>query len=159
MQSNIWGRHAWEFAHTITFNYPAQPTKTDQNNIKGFFDYFGPNLPCSICRESFNYFYEHIPIDEFVGSRYGVVYWLYIMHSLVNYKLNKRNITYSELIYKYENIRVSNEAQTVTANYVRHFINESNRVYSDIIKEKISNLLQHGYKKKDIINIINHLPS
>jgi hypothetical protein len=154
MQSNKWGGHAWEFYHTVTFNYPISPTIEDQKNIKGMFDYLGPNLPCSICKESFAFFYKYIPIDDFLSDRYGVVYWLYSVHTLVNHKLNQPNISFSTVIRKYEALRVSNE-EPVTNEYVTMFIEMAKNKYQNIMTNKIAKMLKENKDKKEVVNIIN----
>lgn len=153
MQSDKWGSHAWEFYHAITFNYPIVPTVEDQKNIKGMFEYLGPNLPCSICKDSFTFFYKHIPIDDFVQDRYGVVYWLYCVHTLVNHKLNKQNVSFSAIIKKYEALRVSNE-EPVNAEYINIFICSAS-IYKETMKNKIAKMLRENKEKKEVINIIN----
>ena len=154
MQSDKWGGRAWEFYHTVTFNYPISPTIEDQRNIKGMFDFLGPNLPCSICKDSFTFFYKYIPIDDFITDRYGVVYWLYYLHTLVNHKLNKQNLSFSQTIRKYEALRVSNE-EPVNNDYVNIFTEISRNKYHEIMKKKIAKMLRENTTKKEVITIID----
>ena len=37
MEPNIWGPHAWLFLHTITLNFPDNPTKEEKEKYKQFF--------------------------------------------------------------------------------------------------------------------------
>ena len=34
MEPKIWGEHAWIFLHTITLNYPEEPTFSDKYNYQ-----------------------------------------------------------------------------------------------------------------------------
>ena len=48
---------------------------------------------------------KYIPIDDFLDSREGVVYWLYVIHNLVNNKLYKPNFPLCEVVVIYEKMR------------------------------------------------------
>jgi len=39
MRADIWGPHAWIFLHSISLEYPDNPTNIDKNNMKNFIDY------------------------------------------------------------------------------------------------------------------------
>lgn len=102
MNTNKWGPHAWEFLHTITFNYPIKPTNYDRMRYKNLFMALGETYPCSYCRESYKKFIQNIPIENFYNSRYGMVLWLYLIHDQVNKKLGKISIPFSAVVSKYE---------------------------------------------------------
>ena len=106
MNVNKWGNHGWEFLHTITFNYPINPTIDDKNRYKNFFKNVGEMLPCKYCRDSYKIYYKHVPIKHFIDSREGVTYWLYYIHNLVNDKVFKKNHTdFEDVVRKYEGFR------------------------------------------------------
>jgi hypothetical protein len=105
MQTTKWGSSAWDFYHTLTFNYPENPNYTDKQNMKDTFELLKKMLPCSLCRVSFTFFCDHIPIDNYLDDRNGIVYWLYILHNLVNLKLNNKLYHLKDVILKYENNR------------------------------------------------------
>ena len=86
MQSNKWGNHAWTYYHTITFNYPLDPQQEDKENYRTCFENMRKILPCNICRNSFNFFYCNLPIDEYLSDRNGITYRLYMIHNLINLK-------------------------------------------------------------------------
>ena len=50
MQVNKWGPGGWAFMHTITFNYPLNPTDDDKQHYKNFFQSLKYILPCNYCR-------------------------------------------------------------------------------------------------------------
>lgn len=107
MNVNKWGPGGWDFLHSITFNYPLNPTDSDKKYYSDFFKSIGNMLPCKYCRESYIIYYKYLPIDHFLDSREGVTYWFYTIHSLVNQKIYKNNIPFSDVIKKYENYRAS----------------------------------------------------
>ena len=82
MNVNKWGPSGWNFLHTITFNYPLNPTKDDKEIYSNYFKLVGSILPCKYCRESYQIYYKYFPIDPFLDSREGVCYWLYKLHGL-----------------------------------------------------------------------------
>ena len=38
MDPNVWGPPAWLFLHSVTLNYPKNPTPQDQEDYRIFFD-------------------------------------------------------------------------------------------------------------------------
>ena len=103
MQVNEWGPSGWKFLHTITFNYT--PTDDNKKKYKVFFDSIGSVLPCPYCCTSFSIYAKHIPIDEYLDSREGLTYWLYILHNLVNQKVCKPMSSFEEVVIEFEKIR------------------------------------------------------
>ena len=53
MNQKIWGPGLWLFLHTLTFNYPIDPSKDDKMRMKRFFYSLGDILPCKYCRENY----------------------------------------------------------------------------------------------------------
>ena len=53
MDPNYWGPKAWFFLHSITANYPINPTSRDKNIYKSFFISLKDVLPCSVCQENY----------------------------------------------------------------------------------------------------------
>ena len=105
MNVNKWGPGGWDFLHSITFNYPLEPTENDKKIYSDFFKSIGNILPCKYCRDSFKIYYKYLPIDHFLDSREGITYWLYTIHTLVNQKIYKENTPFYDIIKKYENYR------------------------------------------------------
>ena len=121
MNVNKWGPSGWIFLHTITFNYPEKPTKQDKKKYINFFNSVGDILPCKYCRDSYNIYIKHIPIKYFIDSREGLTYWLYNIHNLVNNKIFKdENITFLEVVKKYESFRSTCKKKKEKKNYIIH---------------------------------------
>ena len=157
MNVNKWGPSGWTFLHTITFNYPLEPTPEDKENYSKYFEMVGNMLPCKYCRQSYKIYYKYMPIDPFLDSREGVCFWLYKLHDLINKKIYKTSIPFEEVIRKYEDIRAKCGKMTrdgdldkkyktcqakpkqIDQDYLRTFIAKAN-TYSNSIEIMIQNL-------------------
>lgn len=105
MNVNEWGPGGWTFLHTLTFNYPLQPTDDDKQRYISFFGSLKDILPCIYCRESFEIYTKYLPLESFLDSREGITYWLYRIHNLVNQKIFKKTFDFNHVVHKYEKIR------------------------------------------------------
>ena len=99
MDPEIWGPHAWLFLHTITFNYPKNPTIVDRNNYYDFFNSLQNVLPCHKCQEHFKLNLQKFPIQ--LQSRRHLVQWLINMHNAVNIQNGKEIWSYDDVYEKY----------------------------------------------------------
>ena len=99
--SNLWGSEAWSFLHNITFNYPLKPNSNDKKNYYIFFKSIDNILPCSECKKHYSILFEYIDIKIFLVDRYSLIWWLFIIHNLINKRLNKQLYKFEKLIDKY----------------------------------------------------------
>ena len=51
MVTNVWGPSLWHVLHTISFNYPVNPTEEQKQQYKDFVLSLGNVLPCGACRK------------------------------------------------------------------------------------------------------------
>ena len=65
----------------------------------------GEMLPCKYCRESYQKYFSVLPIEDYYDTREGLTFWLYILHNLVNYKVQKEGCSFKDAVIKYENMR------------------------------------------------------
>ena len=105
MQVDIWGESLWIPLHCITFNAPELIEDNKQIEYKQLFKIIGLLLPCKYCRNSYIVFTHFFPLKYYCKDRKGLVYWLYMIHKCVNWKLGKSNSSFSDVVYKYENYR------------------------------------------------------
>ena len=82
MESTIWGPSAWNFLHSITFNYPISPTYVDKQNHQNFFENLQYILPCPQCQNHYAKNIQKHPIQ--LNSRKELVDWLIDIHNEVN---------------------------------------------------------------------------
>ena len=101
MNPVIWGPPAWDFLHTITFNYPTRPTQNDMEHAILFFKSLGNMLPCVVCQEHYKQNLEKYPIELAVISRERMINWLVNIHNQVNIILGKKIYNVNDIIEKY----------------------------------------------------------
>lgn len=135
MNTDKWGPGLWTFLHTVTFNYI--PTDENKKNIYNLFSNLQYTLPCKYCRDSYQIFFKYIDIKPFLNDRMGLIYWLYIIHNLVNLKLNKSTIPFVKVVEKYEQFRASKE----NINF-NEFAFLAKSKYSSTINKMIKKLIQ-----------------
>jgi hypothetical protein len=104
MNQNIWGSTLWFSLHTISMNYPSNPTFTDKKDYQNFFVSLQHVIPCKVCRKNYQRHLKELPIDNHLESRQKIVYWLIDLHNLVNAELGKKILSYENVIEKYERI-------------------------------------------------------
>lgn len=107
MVTTIWGPPLWHFLHTMSFNYPVEPTKTQKNNYKNFIVSLENILPCRHCRENLKKNFKSMPItNKVLENRESFSRYVYNLHELVNKMLGKNsNLTYDEVRDRYEHFR------------------------------------------------------
>ena len=171
MQSNKWGPDAWSFFHTISFNYPLDPKQCDKDAYKTFYETQKQILPCSICRKSYNFFYDNFPIDDYLEDRNGVIYWLFILHNIVNMKLDKPLAHFKDVILKYENMRARcGNIDTSNTEKIKecqepkewniemeHFMNYTFEKYNDMTIKKIARIIKDNMDREEIKQIVKNI--
>ena len=60
--TSIWGPALWHSLHTISFNYPVNPTAKDKQNYRNFMLSLTDILPCRYCRENLAKNYKIFPL-------------------------------------------------------------------------------------------------
>ena len=53
MMTSVWGPSLWHTLHTISFNYPTNPSEEDKKNYYSFYKNISNVLPCRFCRDNF----------------------------------------------------------------------------------------------------------
>jgi hypothetical protein len=104
MNQNIWGPHLWFSLHTISFNYPLNPTIQDKEYYKNFFIVFQHVIPCSVCKKNYIRHIKEHPISQNLENRKSLVYWTIDMHNMVNAEIGKKILSYEIVIKKYEEV-------------------------------------------------------
>ena len=83
MNPIIWGPGAWTFLHSITLNYPENPTDKEKMFHKNFFLNLQNVLPCPSCAQHYSMNLKKFPIDPALESRELLVKWLIDIHNEV----------------------------------------------------------------------------
>lgn len=105
--TSVWGPPAWFFLHTISFNYPVNPTKQNKKDYKEFIHSLQNVLPCGHCRENLKNNLKIMPLtNDVMESRDTFSRYLFNLHELVNKRLDKKSgITYEAVRDRYEHFR------------------------------------------------------
>ena len=149
MMTKIWGPAMWHYLHTMSFNYPVNPTNEDKKNYRDFVLNLKNVLPCKYCRINLSNNFKKKPIQMcHMKSRDTFSRYIYELHETVNRMLNKKsNLTYCEVRERYEHFRsrCTNEKQKV-------FTFKKTTTLKK--KEKGCTEPLYGKKSKCVINIV-----
>ena len=107
MMTKIWGPAMWHYLHTMSFNYPVNPTNDDKKNYRDFILNLKNVLPCKYCRINLSNNFKKKPIQMcHMKSRDTFSRYIYELHETVNKMLHKKsNLTYCEVRERYEHFR------------------------------------------------------
>lgn len=130
MQTAIWGPPLWMTIHTISFNYPVQPTDAQKRAYARWLMATGAILPCRYCRENFKSnlcaagWRHGVPPAKqpALASRDSFSRFCHKLHHIVNRMLGKPSDrpTFEEVRETYEGFR----ARCLTANEKRRATTE-----------------------------------
>jgi len=148
MLTSVWGPSMWHYLHTMSFNYPVEPSKENKHYYKEFVKNLQYTLPCKYCRINLkNNFKAHPIKDCHMKDREAFSRYVYELHELVNKMLNKKSgLKYCDVRERYEHFRArcSNEKQKLFK------FNKTKK------KEKGCTEPLYGKKAKCIIKIVPH---
>lgn len=105
--TTIWGPTQWHMLHTISFNYPVNPTPQQKKEYKNFVLSLQNVLPCGACRKNLKNNFKKMPLTmAHMASRDTFSRYIYGLHELVNKMLNKKsNLSYCDVRERYEHFR------------------------------------------------------
>lgn len=105
--TSVWGPPMWHFLHTMSFNYPVNPSEKDKHHYKQFILSLRNILPCKYCRINLTNNLKANPItDKDMKDRDSFSRYVYNLHEIVNKFLGKSSgLTYEEVRDRYENFR------------------------------------------------------
>jgi len=107
MLTTVWGPSMWMFLHTMSFNYPVEPTEEDKKLYRNFVLSLKDVLPCKYCRMNLIKNFKQLPLKMAdMKNRETFSRYLYNLHELVNRMLNKKsNLSYDDVRERYEHFR------------------------------------------------------
>ena len=113
MLTSVWGPSMWHYLHTMSFNYPTEPTNENKKHYKNFVKNLQYTLPCKYCRINLKNNFKVHPIKEcHMKNRETFSRYIYELHELVNKMLKKKSgLKYCDVRERYEHFRArcSNE--------------------------------------------------
>jgi len=105
--TTVWGPAQWHMLHTISFNYPVNPSQEQKNQYRDYVLSLQNVLPCGACRKNLKTNLRHLPLKmSDMKSRDTFSRYIYNLHELVNKMLKKKsNLTYCDVRERYEHFR------------------------------------------------------
>ena len=143
---SVWGPVAWTFLHTISFNYPLNPTVEDKKNYRDLVLNLQNVLPCGVCRKNLKTNFKKNPLKMCdMKNRETFSRYIYNLHELVNKLLNKKsNLSYCDVRERYEHFRSRCTEETPK---ILKLNNKDEKGCSEPL---------YGKKSKCVINIVPH---
>jgi len=107
MLTAVWGPSMWHYLHTMSFNYPVNPSCDDKRNYRDFVIRLQYILPCGKCRKNLAKNFKKLPLKwKDMDSRATFSLYLYKLHELVNKMLKKNSgLSYNDVKERYEHFR------------------------------------------------------
>jgi len=107
MITSVWGPPLWHYLHTMSFNYPVNPTMEDKIHYRNFILNLKNVLPCKYCRINLKTNLKQLPIKLCdMKNRETFSKYVYNLHELVNKMLKKTsNLSYCDVRERYEHFR------------------------------------------------------
>ena len=107
MLTTVWGPSLWHFLHTMSFNYPVDPTVDQKRQYKEFIVSLVHVLPCKYCRMNLAKNFKTLPLKHAdMESRDTFSRYVYKLHEVINTMLGKKsNLTYCDVRERYEHFR------------------------------------------------------
>jgi hypothetical protein len=151
MLTSVWGPSFWHYLHTISFNYPVNPTAYHKKHYKTLILNLEHTLPCSHCRNNIVKNLKKHPLTaESLSSRDAFSRWMFDLHEIINKMLCKKsNLTYELVRDRYENFRSRCTKDSKTRKKKRAKKTKTRRK-----KEKGCTVPTYGKKSRCIIKIV-----
>jgi hypothetical protein len=155
MVTSVWGPPLWHYIHTMSFNFPINPTKEDKKNYKNFILSLKNVLPCHYCRDNLKKNFKALPLtNRDLKSRDSFSRWVFKLHELVNTMLGKKSgLKFCDVRERYEHFRsrCTDEKKFSVKN-----INAALRKTKKKEKEKEKGCTEplYGKKSKCIVKIV-----
>lgn len=107
MLTSVWGPSMWHVLHTISFNYPVNPTDADRHNYYNFIRNLQNVLPCGKCRKNLTKNFKKLPFRmHHMKNRATFSRYIYDLHEIINTMLKKKSgLSYEDVRERYEHFR------------------------------------------------------
>ena len=105
--TTVWGPTQWHMLHTISFNYPVNPTEEEKNNYRNYILSLQNILPCGACRKNLANNLKNYPLTmDHMKNRNSFSRYIYNLHEIVNEMLDKKSgLSYCDIRERYEHFR------------------------------------------------------
>jgi hypothetical protein len=151
--TTVWGPAFWFAIHTMSFNYPVNPSHQDKQHYKDYIYNLRYVLPCKYCRINLTNNLEKKPLSLcHMKNRETFSRYIYELHELVNKMLKKKSkLTYCDVRERYEHFR---SRCTEEKGKIFKFYKTKTKTKTIKKNEKGCTEPLYGKKSKCIINIV-----
>ena len=157
MLTSVWGPSLWHYLHTISFNYPVNPRKSDKKYYKQQIMNLKHTLPCKYCRMNLVNNLRDVPLREKdLANRSNFSKYVFRLHEHINKMLGKKSgLKYCDVRERYEHFR---SRCTIDLEMKERNIQEliKSRKTRKVKKEKGCTKPLYGKKSKCVIKIVPH---
>ena len=158
MDTKSWGPHAWNYLHYISFNFPTSPSNDDINKYLNYYKYFQQTIPCDTCRIDFGKIIDKFPPEKFLKDTEGCVVWTYLIHDLVNQKLNKKSPPFWEIVLFYFKKKAScQNGGPCSYNDVQAFLNSCQSKYEEEFNLSYDYIINNNNNNNNMENLVNNI--
>lgn len=107
MLTTVWGPSQWHVLHTMSFNYPVNPSISDKHHYRDYVLNLRWVLPCGKCRKNLRNNLKEFPLKmKHMANRETFSKYCYELHEKVNKMLNKTSgLSYEQVKERYEHFR------------------------------------------------------
>jgi len=105
--TTVWGPALWHSLHTMSFNYPVNPSHNDKKQYQNFMLNLVNVLPCKYCRDNLKKNFKVFPLTmECMKNRNSFSRYVYRLHERINKNLGKDSgLSYCDVRERYEHFR------------------------------------------------------
>ena len=149
MLTSVWGPSLWHYLHTMSFNYPVNPTDVQKKYYKQFVMSLKYVLPCKYCRMNLRKNLKAVFLtDTALKNRDNFSKWMYDLHEHINTMLKKKSgLSYEDVRERYEHFRARCSETSVDK-----IVQELKKIKNK--KEKGCETPLYGHKAKCVIKIV-----
>lgn len=156
MLTYVWGPPLWHFLHTMSFNYPLEPTAAQKKVHRQFMESLEGVLPCGKCRDNLKKnVAQHPLLDKHLAGRAAFSKYVFDLHEVVNKMLDKNSgLTFDEVRDRYEHFRARCREDKKTGACLLPNKKDVNK--KDVNKNKEKGCIEpvYGVKSKCVLNIV-----
>ena len=107
MLTSVWGPSLWHYLHTMSFNYPVNPTRKEKQYYRDFILSLKNVLPCKYCRMNLRKNFKALPLHmKHMKNRETFSRYVYELHEHINNMLGKKSgLKYCDVRERYEHFR------------------------------------------------------
>ena len=154
MLTTVWGPSMWHYLHTMSFNYPVNPTSQEKKQYSDFIYSLKYTLPCKYCRINLKNNFKKFPLENIIfENRNNFSRYIFNLHELINKMLKKNSgLTYCDVRDRYEHFR---SRCTIEKDQIFKYskFNKFNK-FNEKKKEKGCIIPLYGKKSKCVISIV-----